>query len=152
MNTTGGNVLTHLTLKIIKSTQYKKLVPNASHVVYTLHIKIWNLAKHMKIQNRKHQNGRIIGEKLKTKSLMFFVSFFFHVIARFQIGANYLYWIDFTNHHIKTSNIWHSTFCQFFSVLPVAASNQGQPTKNTENSEKKCSAMYSNSVLGTYIV
>jgi hypothetical protein len=42
----------------------------------------------MKKQNRKHQNARTIGEKLKTKRLMFFVSLF-HVIARFQIGANY---------------------------------------------------------------
>ena len=29
----------------------------------------------MKKQNKKHQNARSIGEKLKTKSLMFFVSF-----------------------------------------------------------------------------
>ena len=37
-------------------------------------LKIFNLANHMK--NKKHQNARFIGEKLKTKSLMFFVSFF----------------------------------------------------------------------------
>ena len=37
-----------------------------------------HLANHMKKQNKtkKHQNARSIGEKLKTKSLMFFVSFF----------------------------------------------------------------------------
>ena len=35
----------------------------------------------MKKQNKKHQNARFIGEKLKTTSLMFFVSFF-HVICK----------------------------------------------------------------------
>ena len=45
------------------------------------HIKIWNLANHMKKQNKKHQNAKSIGEKLKTTGLMFFVSFF-HVICK----------------------------------------------------------------------
>ena len=49
------------------------------------HIKIWNLANHMKKQNKKHQNAKSIGEKLKTKSLMFFVSFFGKWFARFQV-------------------------------------------------------------------
>ena len=35
----------------------------------------------MKKQNKKPQNAKSIGEKLKTKSLMFFVSFF-HVIRK----------------------------------------------------------------------
>ena len=35
----------------------------------------------MKKQNKKHQNAESIGEKLKTKGLMFFVSFF-HVICK----------------------------------------------------------------------
>ena len=39
-------------------------------------IKIWNLAYHIKKQNKKYQNAKSIGEKLKTKSLVFFVSFF----------------------------------------------------------------------------
>ena len=30
----------------------------------------------MKKQNQKHQNAKYSGEKLKTKGLMFFVSFF----------------------------------------------------------------------------
>ena len=34
-----------------------------------------HIANHTKIQNKKPQNARSIGEKLKTKSLMFFVSF-----------------------------------------------------------------------------
>ena len=34
-----------------------------------------------KKQNKKHQNARLIDEKLKTKSLMLFVSFF-HVIFK----------------------------------------------------------------------
>jgi hypothetical protein len=38
------------------------------------HMKISNLA-HMKKQNKKHQNAKSIGEKLKTKGLMFLVSF-----------------------------------------------------------------------------
>ena len=52
----------------VKSTQYKKLCGS--------YIKIWNLPNYMKKQNKEHQNARFINEKLKTKSLMFFVSFF----------------------------------------------------------------------------
>ena len=37
-------------------------------------IKIWNPANHMKKQNKKHQNAKSIGEKVKIKGLMFFVS------------------------------------------------------------------------------
>ena len=39
------------------------------------HIRILNLENHMKKQNKDHQNARSIDEKLKTKSLMFFVLF-----------------------------------------------------------------------------
>ena len=42
------------------------------------HIEIWNLTNQMKKQNK---NTRSIGEKLKNKSLMFFVSFV-HVIFK----------------------------------------------------------------------
>ena len=59
----------------LKSTQYKKLAPNALQFTY------WNLLKHMKKRNKNHQNDICIGEKLKTKGLMFFVSFF-HVICK----------------------------------------------------------------------
>ena len=38
-------------------------------------IKCWNLTNHMKKLNKKHQN-QLIGEKLKTKGLMFFASIF----------------------------------------------------------------------------
>ena len=55
-------------LTFVKSTQYKKLAPNALRFTY--------LANHMKKQNKKHQNAKSIGEKLKTKGLMFFVSSF----------------------------------------------------------------------------
>ena len=41
------------------------------------HIKIWNLANHMKKQNKKHLNSKSIGENLKTKGLGFFVLLFF---------------------------------------------------------------------------
>ena len=72
------------------------------------------LANHMKEQSKKHQNTRFIDEKLKTKSLMFFVSFFIW-LARFQIsicepqafGASFLYWVDF-----KKDDFWT---CFFFS-------------------------------------
>ena len=39
----------------------------------------------MKKQNIKHQNARFIDEKLKTKSMMFFVLFCFMRFVRFQI-------------------------------------------------------------------
>ena len=39
-------------------------------------IEMGNLANHMKKQDKKRQNAKSIGEKLKTKGLMFFVSFF----------------------------------------------------------------------------
>ena len=63
---------------VLKSTQYKKLVPNALRFTYQ------NLksCKPHGNQNKKHQNAKSIGEKLKTKDLMFFVSFFFHVISK----------------------------------------------------------------------
>ena len=44
-------------------------------------IKIGNLANHMKKQNKKRQNAKSIGEILKSRGLMFFVSFF-HVICK----------------------------------------------------------------------
>ena len=45
---------------------------------YAVHIgiKIWNLANHMRKQNKNHQNEIFFGDKLKILSLMFFVSFF----------------------------------------------------------------------------
>ena len=61
----------------VKSTQYKKLCGS--------YIKIWNLPNYMKKQNKEHQNARFINEKLKTKSLMFFVSFFSCDLQDFQI-------------------------------------------------------------------
>ena len=61
-------------------------------------IKLWNLANHMKKQNKKHQNTRFIDEKLKTKSLMFFVSFFFHVICKI---SNFNMW---TSKHLAQAS------------------------------------------------
>ena len=40
------------------------------------HIKIWNLASRTKKHNKKHKSAKSIGEKLETKELAFFVSFF----------------------------------------------------------------------------
>ena len=59
-------------LNYVKSTQSKKLAPNA----------FWFTYKNLKSSNplektkQKSQDARFIDEKLKTKSLMFFVSFF----------------------------------------------------------------------------
>ena len=55
-------------------------------------------------QTKKHQNARSIDKKLKTKSLMFFVSFFSCHLQDFKFwyvnlkafGASFLYWVDFT--------------------------------------------------------
>ena len=61
-------------------------------------IEIWNCASHVKRQNIKRQNTKSIGEKLKTKGLMFFVSFFFMWFARYPIsifGQSLFYWVDF---------------------------------------------------------
>ena len=62
-----------LKLSTSKSTQYTKLAPNALWFTYC------NLKsrKPHEQQNKKQRNARFIDEKLKTKSLMFFVSFFF---------------------------------------------------------------------------
>ena len=38
----------------------------------------------MKKQNQEHENARYIDEKLKTKSLMFFASFFVHDLQDFK--------------------------------------------------------------------
>jgi hypothetical protein len=51
----------------------------------------------MKKQNKKHQNAKSIGEKLKTNSLMFFVSFFSGDLQDFKFyyvkafGEGFLY-------------------------------------------------------------
>ena len=46
-------------------------------------------------QDIKHKNARSIGKKLKTKSLMFFISFFFLWFVRIQILI------------CEPQNIWH---------------------------------------------
>ena len=59
----------------LKSTQYKKLELNASH------IKIWNLANHMKKWNKEHQTLSFQFFTNKSSILMFFV-LFFHVVCK----------------------------------------------------------------------
>ena len=61
------------------------------------HNEIWNLANHVKKKKKKHQNARFIDEKLKTKSLMFFASFF-HVICNI---SNFNMWT--ANHLAQAS-------------------------------------------------
>ena len=54
-------------------------------------------------QNKRHQKAKSVGEKRKTKGLMFFVFIFFMWFARFQIwyvnrkafGTSFMYWVDF---------------------------------------------------------
>ena len=52
-------------------------------------------------QNKKHQNARFIGEKVKNKNLMFFVScdlkdFKFQYVNRKEFNTSFLYRVDFT--------------------------------------------------------
>ena len=60
----------------VKLTQYKFSTWSLRQMLCGSHIKIWNLANHMKKHNKKYQKARFIDENLKTKSLMFFVAFF----------------------------------------------------------------------------
>ena len=80
----------------LKSTQYKKLEPNICKciVVHLLNLKSWK--PHEKTKT-KHHNAESVGEKLKIKALMFFVSFFIW-FARLQnmAQASCTYWVDFT--------------------------------------------------------
>ena len=57
---------------LLKSTQYMNLSPNALWFIYQ-NLKSF---KPHEIQNIKHQNAKSIGEKLKTKGLLFFISIF----------------------------------------------------------------------------
>ena len=64
------------------------------------HIRIWNLANHMKKQNKKHQNARSIGEKPLTFSKVLAFIFFFIWFARIQMlrcTRRLLYWVYFKN-------------------------------------------------------
>ena len=52
-------------------------VQEACTKCFAVHLlKFDKLANHMKKQSKKHQNAKSIGEKLETKGLRFFVSFF----------------------------------------------------------------------------
>ena len=53
--------------------------------------------------NKKHQNARFIDQKLKTMSLVFFVSFLcdlqdfkFWYLNHQAFGTSFLHWVDFT--------------------------------------------------------
>ena len=74
-----------------------------SHIYYNLK----SCKPHKKKQKKKHQNARFIDEKLKTKSLMFFVTFFscdlqdfkFQDVNRKAFGARFLYLVDLMRPH-----------------------------------------------------
>ena len=91
--------------KGIKCTKDKgNSVQEACTKCFGVHIlKFEILQTTWKKQNKKHQNARFIDEKLKTKSLMFFVLFFscdlqdfkFQYVNPKAFGASFLYWVDF---------------------------------------------------------
>ena len=68
--------------------------------------------------NKKHQNAKSSDGKLKTKDVMFFVSYFSCDFERFQIsireqqsiwckqGARFLYWVDFIYVIVKLGLFW----------------------------------------------
>ena len=58
---------------MVKSTQYKKLAQNTLQFTYQ---NLKSCKPHEKTKTHTHQNARFIDEKLKTKSLMIFVSSF----------------------------------------------------------------------------
>ena len=70
--------------RAVKSTQYKKLVPNALRFTY------WNLksCKPHEKQNKKHQNARYIGEILRVWCSLFHI---FHVICKI---SNFNMWTE----------------------------------------------------------
>ena len=73
---------------------------------FAVHIlKFEILQPHEKTKTKtKHQNAIFVGEKLKTLSLTFFVSFYscdlqdfkFYNVNRKAFDASFLYWVDFT--------------------------------------------------------
>ena len=56
---------------IVTSTQYKKLAPDALQLIYLSKSEI--LQTEWKQDNKNIKNAKFIGEKLKTKGLMFLV-------------------------------------------------------------------------------
>ena len=71
---------------------------------------LWNLANHMKKQSKKHQNAESIGEKLKNKGLMSFVSFF-HVFCKI---SNFHMWT--VKHLVQAS-------CTELTLIPEKLKN-----------------------------
>ena len=67
----------------------------------------------MKKQNKNHQNAKSIGEILKSKGLMFFVSFFacdlqdfkFWYVNRKAFGASFLHLVDFNRFRVGNETI-----------------------------------------------
>ena len=89
------------------------------------HIKIWNLANHMKKQNKNHQNAQTIDEKRKIQSLMFFVSFYscdlqdfkFQYVNRKAFGTSFCYWVDFKCHFFDIGISWTSLIEIYYSFF-----------------------------------
>ena len=76
----------------LKSTQYKKPAPNALRFLYQNLIS----CKTQERQNKNYQNPKSIGEKLKSKGLMLFVSFFLVLQDfKFYMDANDDFDFDF---------------------------------------------------------
>ena len=89
------------------------------------HNEVWNLTNHMKKQNKKHQNVRSIGKKLRSKSLLFFISYFscdlqdfkFWYVNRWAFGGSFLHWVDFTKKN--------GLDCSILNVFPLYKSSFG---------------------------
>ena len=81
-------------------------IQEASAKCFAVHFLEFEISQtlHIKTQNSKHQNVKSIGEKLTTKGLMFFVSFFTCDLQGFKsyyvnhkaFGASFLYWVYFS--------------------------------------------------------
>ena len=84
----------------IKSTEYKKFASNACGS----HIKIWNLANHLKEMKQKHQTLSFQFFINKSNILMFFV-LFFHVVCKI---SNFYMW---TAKHLAQASCTELTLC-----------------------------------------
>ena len=79
-----------------------------------LFIKIWNLANHMSKQNKKHQNDKSIGEKLKSKGLCFIFLMWF---ARLFL----VFWkLKTPTSHSEMNRSLGKIFRYFFSKICIA--------------------------------
>ena len=84
-------------------------------------IKIWNLASHMKKQNKKHKSARFIDEKLKTVWCSLF--YFFYVISKISNfnmwTAKHLAQASCTELTLHINNLLSITYQYFWHVSQI---------------------------------